>query len=366
MIPVYRPYFPKGSLDYAHHALDSTWVSSKGVYLEKVKEILADEWGTTHIILTNSGTAANHLCAIALKKKFPKRVAVICPNNVYVAAWNPFLIEGYRLAPIDADIETWNFNIDKLKGAGWPHAFLIVHNLGNPVDVHLLKARYPDVPIIEDACEGYGGMYRNLPVGMMSDAFSMSFFGNKNVTSGEGGAFATYDPDMYEAAFEYWGQGMTMNPDRRFIHNSQGHNYRMTNVEAGILYGQLQLKDEILEKKEALFSRYRELLGDLETVHFQKVEQDCKHSNWMFGIRIEKSEYTMAKRHFDMYEIETRPMFYPITEQKYMKDIRCETDVAEKLSRECVVLPSYPGMTETEQDYVVEAVRRYVQELSVL
>lgn len=365
MIPVYRPYFPKGSLEFAHDALDSTWVSSKGIYLDKVKEKLADEWGTERIILTNSGTAANHLCAIAAKAKYPERTNLICPNNVYVAAWNPFIMERYSLSPIDANIKTWNFNIDKIKTVGWPTLFLIVHNLGNPVNVAKLKKLYPDIPIIEDACEGFGGHYENIPVGMLSDAFSMSFFGNKNLTSGEGGAFVTYDHDMYEAAFEYWGQGMTLNPDRRFIHKSLGHNYRMTNVEAGILYGQLFLKDEILERKEQLFTRYRELMSDLD-VHFQETEDGCEHSNWMFGIRIPKSDYTMAKSHFDTYEIETRPMFYSINDQKYVKDVRCETAVADRLSKECVILPSYPGMTNTEQDYVIEAVRRYVQELSVL
>ena len=164
MIPVYRPYLPKGSLNYAHDALDSTWISSKGPYLNKAKDMLSRIYETDFIVLTNNGTASNHIMARIIKLKYPDKHNLIVPNNVYVAAWNPFVTEEFTLWPKDANIDTWNIDLSDYQ----PHRtnlLLVVHNLGNIINVPLLKEKFPDTPIIEDNCEGFGGMYGYKPAG---------------------------------------------------------------------------------------------------------------------------------------------------------------------------------------------------------
>ena len=367
MIPVYQPYFPKGSLDYAHDALDSTWVSSKGKYLEKVKEWLADYYGTEYIILTNSGTAANHLMARAIHKKYPERRNLVCPNNSYVAAWNPFIFDkAFDLIPFDAHEKTWNIDYSNREYMDHrTHVFLAVHNLGNIVNVPFLKSQMKNTLFIEDNCEGFGGYYEERPAGKWSKAFSLSFFGNKNVTSGEGGAFITYDEDLYNEAFIYWGQGME--PDgEKFIHAEIGHNYRMTNVEAAILLGQLERWNEIKELKNEVFSHYRKQIALINGVELQMKHFGTEHSNWMFGIRFLGSDYNRAEKFFKARDIETRPMFYSIKSHGHLKDIRCKTDVADILAKEVVIVPSYAGLTYEERCHVIEVVRDYAKELSVL
>lgn len=371
MIPVYQPYFPKGSLDYAHDALDSTWVSSKGKYLEKVKEWLADYYGTEYIILTNNGTAANHLIARAIRKKYPEKKHVICPNNSYVAAWNPFLFEGFNLSPIDAHEKTWNMDYSDRKNPKnwyrdhWSNVFLAVHNLGNIINVPFLASQMKDTIFVEDNCEGFGGYYEGRPAGSYSKAFSLSFFGNKNVTAGEGGAFITYDKHLYDEAFLFWGQGMEPEGEK-FIHADIGHNYRMTNVEAAILLGQLERMDEIMERKKDIFLRYKSTIGLMNGVDLQMKSFGTEPSSWMFGVKFHKSNYYMAEKFFAMYDIETRPMFYPITEHGHLKDVRCPTAVAKKLAKEVVILPSYPGLSFDKQSHILGVVKDYVKELSVL
>ena len=247
MIPIYKPYFTENNLKYAHEALSSGWVSSQGEYLDIVKNKLKEFLNCKKLILTNNGTTATHLIALALKYKYPHIKKIIVPNNVYVAAWNSFLFDKeYELVPIDADLDTWNFDLNKLESViDEDSAVLIVHNIGNVIDVPMLKNRFPNTIFIEDNCEGFLGKYGDKYTGTDSFASSISFFGNKTLTSGEGGAFITNDCDVFEYINKIKSQGQS---NEKFIHDVLGYNYRMTNVQAEILLGQLECIDEIKKK----------------------------------------------------------------------------------------------------------------------
>ena len=181
MIPIYKPYFTENNLKYAHESLSSGWVSSQGEYLDIVKNKLKEFLNCKKLILTNNGTTATHLIALALKYKYPHIKKIIVPNNVYVAAWNSFLFDKeYELVPIDADLDTWNFDLNKLESViDEDSAVLIVHNIGNVIDVPMLKNRFPNTIFIEDNCEGFLGKYGDKYTGTDSFASSISFFGNK-------------------------------------------------------------------------------------------------------------------------------------------------------------------------------------------
>ena len=362
MIPVYKPYFPKGALRYAHDALASTWVSSKGKYLDMVKEKLKERYGTPYIILTNNGTTANHLMARAMKEKYNERTTIIVPNNVYVAAWNPFIEYGFNLEYYDASIHTWNMNFDNMSmPEHWSKIILVVHNLGNTVNVPALRRHYPKAVIIEDACESFGGLYEGKPVGTASEAFTLSFFGNKNVTSGEGGAFITYDKELYEIAYQYWGQGVPIEGGQKFIHAGIGNNYRMTNVEAAILLGQLELWPEIHKLKKIIWQRYDEAFKDNVKFVLQEVQVDTTQSRWMYGLRIKNhTSFEKANQFFKSHNVEIRPMFYPMNYHGHLKESG-DITIAERLAKEIIVLPSYPSLTLKEQNYVIEMVLDYVR-----
>lgn len=368
MIPVYKPYLPEGSMSYAHDALDSGWLS-QGPYLIKAREMLSEIWGTENIILTNSGTAANHMIARTTRLKYPWRSNLIVPNNVYVAAWNPFLLEGFNLLPVDADPVTWNMDVRKFQEHR-TNIILAVHNLGNVIDVPSFKLLYPNTPVIEDNCEGFGGMYGQLvgpmkPTGTASESFSVSFYGNKNITTGEGGAFVTYDDDVFTYAHAFHGQGQS---PRKFIHNLPGYNYRMNNVQAAILCGQLEILEDVLEMKQAVFDYYKGKFKNMGGVDFQHQQYGTQSANWMFGLRLlGNRSYIEIEKFFSEAGIETRPMFYPIQYHKHLhhktshRISKCKIDVAQRLSNEVVILPSFPEITTVQQDFIINKVEEYVQ-----
>ncbi|HEY5267650.1 MAG TPA: DegT/DnrJ/EryC1/StrS family aminotransferase [Candidatus Saccharimonadales bacterium] len=365
-IPIYKPYLPKESLDYAHKALDSTWISSKGDYIQIVQEKLQELLNTKHVLLVNNGTSACHLVAKALTHKHGIN-KIIVPNNVYVAAWNAFLFDKeYELLGIDADLDTWNFDLQELDITikMYPEAaVLVVHNVGNIINVPELQKKYPSTVFVEDNCEGFLGTYNGMQSGTAGFASAISFFGNKNITCGEGGAFITNDESAYNFIKSTHAQGQS---STRFIHDILGNNFRMTNIQAAILLGQLEVLPEIWDRKLSLFENYRDALDGRQDIFMQTMAPDTAHSNWMFGVRIPGNEnYEKAELYFKGQGIEIRPMFYPIHAHQYLVNDYSVSwsncDNAELLNKECFILPSYVELTKQEQDHIITTVEAYIK-----
>ncbi len=358
MIPIYKPYFNKENLKYAHDAIDSGWVSSQGEYLDLVKNELKNLLNCKKIILTNNGTTATHLLALALKFKYPHINKIIVPNNVYVAAWNSFLFDkNYELLPIDCDLETWNFDISKIeKLIDNNTAILAVHNIGNVINVPRLKKMFPNTIILEDNCEGFLGKYEDKFTGTESFASSISFFGNKTFTSGEGGAFITNDDEVFEYINCIKNQGQS---NTKFIHNELGYNYRMTNIQAAILYGQIKDYSIIIKNKNRVFEKYKNLLLEKNNILTQKIDQNTEHSKWMFGIRFKDIQHDI-KKDLEIYlfqnGIDTRPMFYDINKHNHLNKIKCEVSNANILQKECLILPSFPELKDGQIEFICEKI----------
>jgi perosamine synthetase len=362
MIPIYKPYFTENNLEYAHDAIKSGWVSSQGEYLDMAKNKLKEYLNCKKIILTNNGTTATHLIALALKYKYPHINKIIVPNNVYVAAWNSFLFDKeYELVPIDADLDTWNFDLNKLDSViDENSAVLIVHNIGNIIDVPKLKSKYPNTVFIEDNCEGFLGKYGDKFTGTQSFASSISFFGNKTLTSGEGGAFITNDSDVFEYINKIKSQGQS---NEKFVHDVLGYNYRMTNVQAAILLGQLECVDEIKEKKHKIFEQYRSIFENEKSISLQKIEPSTTHSEWMFGMRFNEFTSNHKKElelHLFKMGIDTRPMFYEMNKHDYLSHIPNEDIIARKLNEQCLILPSFPQLTESQVNFIGDKILKYI------
>lgn len=367
MIPVYNPYFTKESQAYAIDAINSGWLSSNGKYLKLVEDRLCDILGVKHVLLTCNGTAANHLIAKAIKWKYPDVKSIIAPNNVYVAAWNPFLDSGYIMRLIDADIDSWNANIeDTIKECSNPNtAVLVVHNLGNPFPTNLLPS---NAIVVEDNCEGFLGKIDGTYTGVNCLASSVSFYGNKNITCGEGGCVITNNTEIYEYMKLICRQGQS---SKRFVHNVLGYNYRMTNVQAAILYGQISVLDEIQKLKQSLFNGYKSLLSGVDNISFQQTRPSCEHANWMFGIRFHNNDnYEMLESYFNGEGIEIRPMFYPANAHGYLKEMLANNTVvcsdftnACRLNNEVAVFPSFPDLKQEELLYITKAIIDYAKNI---
>ncbi|MEY4595549.1 MAG: hypothetical protein RIQ47_1959 [Bacteroidota bacterium] len=361
MLPIYQPYLPKNCLRYAHEALDSTWISSQGIYIDKAKERLKEAVGSRYVILVNNGTCATHMLALGLKHKYPHLKKILVPNNVYVAAWNSFLFSGgFELKPLDARLDTWNIDQRLIKDYDHETALLVVHNLGNILNVPALREQHPGLQIVEDACEGLFGTYNDRSAGTAAVMGSVSFFGNKTITSGEGGAVFTDDEDLFEYLNSVRGQGQS---SVRYVHDKLGYNYRMTNIQAALLYGQLEIKDEIREMKQTVFELYHKELSGVDEVRFQYQEPGTTHAQWMFAVRFDGFTYE-KKRALELFlfenNIETRPMFYPINHHTHLREMRGDMKVATQLNHQALLLPSFPELTRGQVLSVCRKIKEFL------
>ena len=243
-------------------------------------------------------------------------------------------------------------------------AVLIVHNLGNIINVNRLKKIRPDLIFIEDNCEGLFGKYNNIYSGMSSGSLcsSCSFYGNKIITSGEGGAFFTQEEDIYNHINLTYSQGMST---KKYVHKVHAYNYRMTNIQAAILLSQLNDIDNILGNKYNIFKNYNNLLKDLvktNKIKLIKEEKNTVYAPWIFACRIinNKHCYDVMSEYFNNNKIDIRPFFYPINSHDHLKNIKNDDNISYKLNREIIMLPSSPTITYEEQQYVVKIINQYV------
>ena len=359
MIPIYNSNVERYTTS-AIAALKSGWVSNHGEWVEKSTRLLQEILGVKHVILMNNGTAATHCLFLALKFRYPQISKIYVPNNVYVAAWNMCLTvyTPQEMTVMKMDTDTWNMATDEdyILSLERNAAVLIVHNLGNIINVPRLKRIRPDLVFIEDNCEGFTGRYENMYSGTASLCSAVSFYGNKIITTGEGGAFVTNDDIVYERIKQVYSQGMST--VQRYVHQVLAYNYRMTNVQAALLYEQLVDIDAILDRKARLFQRYRTLLTpliELGKISVMKCEAETVPANWMYAIRIRGNVKNLEST-FKSAGIDIRPFFYPIHAHAHLREFENDDNVALELNREIIMIPCSPTITPTEQIQVVTTI----------
>jgi perosamine synthetase len=359
MIKIYEPYL---KLNNVYKALESGWLSSQGEYINIVTEYLKDLFKVKHIILQMNGTTATHCLFIALKFKYPEVKKIYVPNNVYIAVYNCVLMEYSidNIAILKIDKNTLNMDTSEeyILSLDKYSCVVIVHNIGNVINVIRLRKIRPDLIFIEDNCEGLFGKYENSYTGTESLCSSLSFFANKTITSGEGGCFLTNDTEIYNFIFKKCHQGMT---DKRYIHDIIAYNYRMTNIQAALLYDQLLIKDEILEKKTNIFKLYDDSFKNNKNIEILDGDENTKKSNWMYLIKIKNKEYDEINNYLIKNNIETRSFFYPYYYHEHLKLIESEEDInSEILSKQCLILPSHPNLTIEEIKYIIDKVMDFI------
>jgi perosamine synthetase len=367
MINIYEPDINRYT-DSAMDAIKSGWISNHGKYIELATKKLSDILNVPYIILMANGTCATHCLFLAIKYKYPYINKIYVPNNSYVAAWNASLMEydKSQLKVMKMNIDTWNINTDisYIQGLDENAAVLVVHNLGNIVNVPLLKSIRPDLVFVEDNCEGLFGKYNNIYSGTSNNILcsSVSFYGNKIITTGEGGAFITTNKDIYDYIKKVYSQGMS---NIRYLHDVHAYNYRMTNIQAAFLYDQLNNIENILNNKKRIFINYEKLLENLivnrKVILFNR-ETNTENANWIFAIRIINNQKTIEETtdFFKNNNIDIRPFFYPINYHVHLNDIKNNDKTSIILNREIIMIPSSPNITLEEQKYIVDTIEKFI------
>ncbi|MDR7496643.1 MAG: DegT/DnrJ/EryC1/StrS family aminotransferase [Armatimonadota bacterium] len=360
-IPVAAPVLAGNEEAYVLDCLRTTWISSHGEYIGRFEETFGRFCGARHALACSNGTVALHLALLALGVGPGDEVLI--PTMTFVATANAVRYCGARPVPVDIDPHTWNLDTGQLEASITRRTvgIIVVHLYGHPVDMDavLAVARRRRLFVVEDAAEAHGAQYRGRPVGALADVGTFSFYGNKIVTTGEGGMVVTNDGGLAEKVRRLKGQGM--DPERRYWFPTIGYNYRMTNVAAAIGLAQMEKVDWHLRRRREVATWYQQDLAGLPGIGWQVEQPWARHAYWMFTILVDD---TIADRDELMARlrdagIETRPVFYPvhILPPHRKATVGRALPVAERIARCGLSLPTWAGLSRDDVRYVAEALR---------
>jgi len=354
-IPVSAPALVGNEKAYVMDCLETSWISSNGKYIELFETAFAGFSGTRHALSCCNGTVALHLALLALGVQPGDEVLV--PTLTYVATANAVAYCGARPVLIDSEAESWNMDPERLEEAitARTRGIVVVHLYGHPADMDAILdvARRHGLFVVEDAAEAHGACYKGRQVGAFGDIATFSFYGNKIISTGEGGMVCTNDDALAQRVRLYKGQGQ--DPARRFWFPQVGYNYRMTNIEAAIGLAQLEQVDWHIARRRIVAGWYRQRLQGWPGIVFSPEKADVQNVYWLSSVLLPPEvDRDAVMQRMLASGVETRPFFYPMHVMPVYRQERAYP-VAERLARCGINLPSYALLQEEQVATVVEA-----------
>lgn len=356
-IPIYQPSLLGNEKKYVNECLDSTWISSKGRFIAEFEGAFSAYTGMRYAATVSNGTAALHLALLALG--IGPGDEVIVPTLTYIASVNAITYTGATPVFVDALMDTWQMDPADVRRrlTSRTRAIMAVHLYGHPCDMHALKgiADKHGLFLIEDCAEAFGARIGETHVGGFGHIGAYSFYGNKTVTTGEGGMVVTNDEALYERVVHLRGQGLAKH--RHYWHDVVGFNYRMTNICAAIGLAQLERAEDLLAAKREIAQWYKEALSETPMqLHAEAV--GYTHSYWMCSVLVPEAPVRDPMRErLESAGIETRPLFYPVHTMPMYGQHSRRHPVAEDIGRRGINLPSWPGLSRTEVRGVAECIQ---------
>jgi perosamine synthetase len=358
---VAEPLLGDKELAYVTDCLKSGWVSSLGKYVRDFEDRFAGYCDARYGVAAFNGTVALHLLAATLN--LGPGDEVIMPSLTYVATANAIRYTGATPVFVDSERETWNIDPTTVEAAITPRtkAIIAVHLYGHPADMDPLQAiaNRHGLWLLEDAAEAHGARYKGRRVGSLSDAAIFSFYGNKIITTGEGGIIVTNNQAWAERAFFLENQGRY--PENPYWHPELAYNYRMTNIQAAIGLAQLERIDELLAIRCRNAVHYNRRLAQIPGLTLPPQMPWAENVFWMYSVIVEDA-FGLARDELrtQLRErgIETRPFFYPVHTLP-MYQTGQSLPVAEDLSRRGLNLPSGATLTAEQVDYICDAIANF-------
>jgi perosamine synthetase len=370
IIPIYNPT-TKPYINSAIEALNSGWISNYGKFINLSSNILKSLLNINYCILMANGTLATEALFISLKFKHPNITDIYISDQLFISPYNcalrHFSSENIHILPISNSTLNLDYSDEVLNTIKPNSCLFIVHNVSGIVNVEEISRKRPDLIIIEDNCEGFLGEYEGKKTGSSKSTLcsAISFYANKNITSGEGGAFFTNDEDIYNHMLKVYSHGMT---STRYVHDIEAWNFRMTNVQAALLYDQLIDIDNIYNKKKILFEKYSQLISEYDTnnkIKFIEINKNCKSSYWMYTVIVNTNlTFREIENKMKEDEVEIRPMFYSVVYHKHLENVDISLlklnskDGSE--NKVVIMLPSSLDITELEQEKVIKSLVKVI------
>jgi len=357
---------------YIAEAFASNWIAPLGPHVDAFERELAEAIGAGHAAAVSSGTAAIHLALRLLGVGPGDRV--FCSSLTFVASANPILYQGAEPVFIDSEPDTWGMSpraleralADAEKEGRLPKAVIVVHLFGQcaKMDEILALCGAYGVPVVEDAAEALGSVYKGRHAGTMGRFGIYSFNGNKIITTSGGGMLVSDDEDAIREARALASQAR--DPAVHYEHSRTGYNYRLSNVLAGIGRAQLKVLQDRVAARRAIFERYRSALESLPGVRFMPELPGTRSNRWLTALTVDEQAAGVTARWLVAWlaedRIESRPVWKPLHLQPLFAGVRYyphgdRDDVSARLFRTGLCLPSGSAMTPEEQERVIDRLK---------
>ncbi len=358
-IPVYKPSLTGNEKRYVDECIETGWISAKGRFVPEFESRFAESVGVEHATSVCNGTVALHLALVALG--IGPGDEVIVPTLTYIASVNAITYTGATPVFVDSLPDTWQMDPQDVKRRITPRtkAIMAVHLYGHPCDMEALVRIADDngLFLIEDAAEAFGSKCGERHAGSFGDISCFSFYGNKTITTGEGGMVVTDDDTLYDRSLHFKGQGLAKH--REYWHDIIGYNYRMTNICAALGLAQLEQAGSFLRRKREIARMYEERLAplDLET---HRETAGVTHSFWMCSMLVgSPADRTPLRDALVKAGVETRPVFYPIHTMPMYSSRYQRFKVAENIAWRGINLPSYPGLSDEDVTYICDIIQNW-------
>ncbi len=349
-------------MQYIKEAFESNWIAPLGKNVDEFEKEFAHKVGAKYAAALSSGTAAIHL-ALRLIGIMPGDI-VFCQSLTFSATANPIIYEHAVPVFIDSNYETWNMDPESLELAfeKYPNvkAVIVVHLYGLSADMDKIMniCKRHRTPVIEDAAESLGTLYKKRHTGTIGDYGIYSFNGNKIITTSGGGMLVSSDIKAVDKV-RFWAT-QSRDPARHYQHSELGFNYRMSNIVAGIGRGQLRVLDQRIEKKKYIFEFYKKNLRNIEFIDFMPVN-DWNDPNYWLSCAYLKGRIRPADimEALDKENIESRPIWKPMHRQPFFSEYDyIGKDVSDNIFDNGICLPSDTKMTEEDLEHIVEIINR--------
>ncbi len=363
-IPIAEPLFDGNELKYLTDCIETGWISSIGSYVTRFETEFASYIGCKYGVAVHTGTAALHLALAALR--VGPGDEVIIPDLTFAATANAVLYTGARPVLVDVEKDTWNIRPEAIRQAitDRTKAVIPVHLYGHPCDMdEIMKvAREHGLFVIEDAAEAHGAEYKGKRVGSFGTISCFSFFGNKTITTGEGGICLSDDEALLERIAKLRDHGM--NKDKKYWHDEAGFNYRMTNLQAAVGVAQLERIDWFVNRKREIARLYNQYLADVKNIVLPMEKDWAKNTYWMYTFLLKTGQSQISRD--DLIDalkregIDSRPVFYPLHSMPPY-EVAGRFVNAEAISEAGLSLPSSPTLRKEEIREIAEVLKRQVK-----
>ncbi len=363
-LPIAEPVLGSKELEYVSECVLTGWISSAGKFVTRFEELFASFCEVDHAVAVSNGTVALHLALAALD--VGPGDEVIVPSLTFAATANAVLYTGAQPVFADVDAETWTIDPDSIRAQITPRtrAIIPVHLYGHPADMDPIMeiAREHELWVVEDAAEAHGARYRGQVVGSIGHIGCFSFYGNKIVTTGEGGMLTLNDAALDAKARVLRDHGM--DKERRYWHPIVGYNYRLTNLQAAIGVAQMERIDEILARRREMAALYDKALSGVPGLVLPPRAEWAEPVCWLYSLLVDDSAPFSRDELIERLAaqgLDARPFFYPLTDMPpYQHRVNGQTayPMTERLSRQGISLPSSTRLSEAEVLSVAEKVKQ--------